>query len=159
MPESCSLKVPGCPEWVAHLDRSREGSFQVVIALTDTTFLVWPDSHLVPIGRDCSKKGFYSLSRGEKAQLDQAGCAKEGGCRGRGWGCAHHVGRPLRALLSGRAGRGIRAHRDLRALGPERRVSLRSPNLYKTLLASGLGGCLGFGARWVRGAASRSNTC
>ena len=76
MPESCSFKVPGCPEWVAHLDRSREGSFQVVIALTDTTFLVWPDSHLVPIGRDCSKKGFYALSKGEKAQLDKARCAK-----------------------------------------------------------------------------------
>ena len=30
-------QVPGCPEWVTHLDRSREGSFQVVIALTDAT--------------------------------------------------------------------------------------------------------------------------
>jgi hypothetical protein len=76
LPESCSIKVPGCPEWVPHLDRAREGSFQVVIALTDTTFLVWPRSHLQPIGRDHFKKGFYALSKGDKELLETAGCTK-----------------------------------------------------------------------------------
>jgi hypothetical protein len=72
LPESCSFKVPGCPEWVAHLDRSREGSFQVVIALTATTFLVWPFSHRQPIAREHNKKGFYTLSKADKALLEKA---------------------------------------------------------------------------------------
>ncbi len=76
LPESCSIKVLGCPEWVPHLDRAREGSFQVVIALTDTTFLVWPDSHLQHIGRDHAKKGFYTLTKQDKDVLKKAGCVK-----------------------------------------------------------------------------------
>jgi hypothetical protein len=76
VPESCSIKVPGCPEWVPHLDRQREGTFQVVIALTDTTFLVWPLSHKLPIGRDYSGKGFYTLTKADNQLLELAGCAK-----------------------------------------------------------------------------------
>jgi hypothetical protein len=72
VPERCSIKVPGCPEWVAHLDRSREGSYQVVIALTATSFLVWPDSHRVAIARD--KSGFHALLPDELEVLEQAGC-------------------------------------------------------------------------------------
>jgi hypothetical protein len=75
-PESCSFKVPGCPEWVPHLDRARVGSFQVVIALTDTSFLVWPFSHLQPIGRDHATKGFYALTKADKEMLTQAGSAQ-----------------------------------------------------------------------------------
>jgi hypothetical protein len=76
LPESCSIKVPGCPEWVPHLDRAREGSFQVAIALTDTSFLVWPGSHRQLIGRDHFKKGFYALSKGDMQLLATAGCTK-----------------------------------------------------------------------------------
>lgn len=76
LPESCSFKVPGCPEWVPHLDRAREGSFQVVIALTNTEFLVWPRSHLQLIGRDHTTKGFYALTKKDKELLDKAGCAQ-----------------------------------------------------------------------------------
>jgi hypothetical protein len=76
LPESCSIKVPGCPEWIPHLDRAREGSFQVVIALTDTTFLVWPGSHRHPIGRDHFKKGFYPLSKDDLGLLEREGCTK-----------------------------------------------------------------------------------
>ncbi len=76
VPESCSFKVPGCPEWVPHLDRAREGTFQVVIALTDTKFLVWPRSHLQLIGWDHTSKGFYALTKKDKDLLVQAGCAQ-----------------------------------------------------------------------------------
>ena len=44
-PERCSVKVAGCPELPAHLDDHREGTLQCVIALTQTSFLVWPGSH------------------------------------------------------------------------------------------------------------------
>jgi hypothetical protein len=74
VPESCSFKVPGCPEWVPHLDRNREGTLQVVIALTNTQFLVWPRSHLQQIGRGPDTKGFYTLTKSDKDELEQAGC-------------------------------------------------------------------------------------
>jgi hypothetical protein len=73
LPERCSLKPPGTTEWVAHLDRARHGSLQVVIALTTTTFIVWPGSHLHPIGRHTTKKGYYQLSKAEKDELELAG--------------------------------------------------------------------------------------
>jgi hypothetical protein len=73
LPERCSLKPPGTNEWVAHLDRARHGGFQVVIALTTTTFIVWPGSHLHPIGRHTTKKGYYQLTKVDKNDLEQAG--------------------------------------------------------------------------------------
>ena len=74
LPERCSIKVPGCPEWVPHLDRSREGSFQIVIALADSAFMVWPRSHLVAIGRDTT--GFHGLCKDELSQLHGQGSQK-----------------------------------------------------------------------------------
>ena len=76
VPESCSFKVPGCPEWVPHLDRAREGTFQVVIALTDTKFLVWPRSQLQLIGRGHDTNGVYTLTKSDKDVLQKAGCAQ-----------------------------------------------------------------------------------
>jgi hypothetical protein len=67
LPERCSLKPPGAPEWVAHVDRNREGSFQVVIALTTTSFLVWSKSHLVEIARD--EDGYHKLTADELFKL------------------------------------------------------------------------------------------
>lgn len=77
VPESCSIKVPGCPEWVPHLDRAREGSYQVVIALTATTFLVWPQSHRVLVGRAPSSKSFHKLTAADMSKLEQAGSKKK----------------------------------------------------------------------------------
>jgi hypothetical protein len=77
VPERCSIKVPGCPEWLPHLDRSREGTYQVVIALTPTTFLVWPDSHRVLIGRGSPSRGYYKLTTADLQMLEEAGCKKE----------------------------------------------------------------------------------
>ena len=73
LPERCSLKPPGTTEWVPHLDRARHGSFQVVIALTQTTFIVWPGSHLHQISRGTTKKGYYQLTKAEKVELAKAG--------------------------------------------------------------------------------------
>ena len=71
------MKVPGCPEWTPHLDRAREGSYQVVIALTATTWLVWPDSHRVEIARDTTNKGFYTLSADDLDTLARAGSRQQ----------------------------------------------------------------------------------
>ena len=47
---------------------------QVVIALTPTSFLVWPKSHLVAINPGGSK--FYPLSKKDLASLEREGCRK-----------------------------------------------------------------------------------
>ena len=57
--ERCSIKVPRSPEFEAHLDRQREGTFQIVIALTDTKVLLWPGSHQHDIAVDVHK--YYAL--------------------------------------------------------------------------------------------------
>ena len=67
--ERCSVKVPGCPEFGAHLDRNRANTFQIIIALSDTKFLLWPGSHKHDIGSDAD--GFYSLSSTEIQALPQ----------------------------------------------------------------------------------------
>jgi hypothetical protein len=68
VPERCSLKPPNSKEWVAHLDRSRVGTYQVVIALTETKFIVWEKSHMRAIGQDT--KGFHALSKDELFELE-----------------------------------------------------------------------------------------
>jgi len=67
--ERCSAKVPGCPEFGAHLDRNLENTIQIIIALSDTKFLLWPGSHQHDIGSDAH--GFYPLSRAEIQALPQ----------------------------------------------------------------------------------------
>ena len=68
--ERCSVKVPGCPEFGAHLDRNREHGFQIIVALSDTKFLLWPGSHKhhVPGG---DADGFYALTPAEIEELPQ----------------------------------------------------------------------------------------
>jgi hypothetical protein len=44
------------------------GSHQVVIALTQTKFIVWEKSHMVAIGQDT--EGFHKLSKDELFQLE-----------------------------------------------------------------------------------------
>ncbi len=68
VPERCSLKPPNSKEWIPHLDRNRVGTYQVVIALTQTKFIVWEKSHMVAIGRDSD--GFHKLSKNELFQLE-----------------------------------------------------------------------------------------
>ena len=65
--ERCSVKVPGCQELGAHLDRNRLNTVQILVALSGTNFLLWPGSHQHDIGS--GKDGFYSLSREETAGL------------------------------------------------------------------------------------------
>ena len=67
--ERCSIKVPGCPEFGAHLDRQRENTFQIIVALTDTKFLLWPGSHRHEIAID--EAGYYELEPEEIEALPQ----------------------------------------------------------------------------------------
>ena len=67
--ERCSIKVPGCPEFRAHLDRGRGSTFQILVALTDTKFLLWPGSHQHDIAID--EVGFYPLKPSEIKALPQ----------------------------------------------------------------------------------------
>ena len=75
-PESCSLKVAGCPALGAHLDKARVGSLQIVIALSKTKGIVWPGSHMHAFGLQAKK--FYKLDEDDLCRLAQQGCtAKE----------------------------------------------------------------------------------
>lgn len=67
--ERCSIKVPGCPEFGAHLDRERGGTFQILVALTDTKFLLWPGSHQHDIAIDETR--YYPLTTTEIRALPQ----------------------------------------------------------------------------------------
>ena len=84
IPERASVKPAGCPELQAHLDLHRRGSLQVVIALSDLEFLVWPGSHRVqlPLPRKGTSKrpcrpGFTWCSRSDLAALEAAGVHRE----------------------------------------------------------------------------------
>ena len=59
-PEKASIKPEGCGPLKWHLDQDRVGTVQVVIALTASSFMMWPGSHKVAIGSP-DHKGFYKL--------------------------------------------------------------------------------------------------
>lgn len=73
-PERSSLKPPGSAEWVAHLDPRRQGTYQVVIALTALEFLVWPRSHRLTFNHE--NKFYYKLGPGDLKELDKRGIVK-----------------------------------------------------------------------------------
>ena len=75
--ERCSVKVPGCPEFGAHLDRNRENTVQIIVALSGTKFLLWPGSHQHDICSDAV--GFYQLKRAEVEALPQPRIEVEAG--------------------------------------------------------------------------------
>ena len=66
-PEKASVKPPGCPRLPWHLDRKRAGTVQIVIALSETHFLVWPRSHKVHLGSGTA--GYYELSKADIGKL------------------------------------------------------------------------------------------
>ena len=74
VPERCSVKPPGSAEFPAHLDQHRRGTLQVIIALTPTSFVVWPKSHLVAINPGGSK--YYALTKQDVSTLEQEGCRR-----------------------------------------------------------------------------------
>ena len=74
-PESCSMKVPGCPALEAHLDKERRGTLQIVIALSKTKGIVWPGSHKYIFGKSADK--FYKLSQADLRLLKSKGCQKK----------------------------------------------------------------------------------
>ena len=65
--ERVSVKCPGCPKFKAHIDGNRLGSYQAVIALSHTNFLVYPRSHLATFLPSRGK--YYSLTTGEVRRL------------------------------------------------------------------------------------------
>lgn len=68
-PERTSVKVAGCGPLPAHLDCERRGGVQVVVALSDLAFRVWPRSHTRRMGGKA--EGFYPLSQEEQDGLPQ----------------------------------------------------------------------------------------
>ena len=52
----------------------RDSLGQVVIALTPTSFIVWPNSHHFDINKGGTK--FYTLSKGELSALAKANCSR-----------------------------------------------------------------------------------
>ena len=68
--ERCSIKVPGCPAFGAHVDRNRRKTFQMIVALSDTKVLLWPGSHQHDIG---TGDGYYALTSSEIKALPQPG--------------------------------------------------------------------------------------
>ena len=79
-PESCSMKVPGCPPLAAHLDKARRGTLQIVIALSKTTGIVWPGSHKLVIGKKKKhkkEKDYYELEEKDFRLLKTKGCSEK----------------------------------------------------------------------------------
>ena len=73
-PESCSLKVPGCPALPAHLDKNRYGTLQIVIPLCRTAAILWPGSHKYDFGDDTP---LYTLTPEDLCHLKAKGCHRE----------------------------------------------------------------------------------
>jgi len=59
-PEGVSVKPPGCPALVSHLDPPRAGTYQVIVALTDTSFVLFPRSHKKFVDKKTSRS--YTLT-------------------------------------------------------------------------------------------------
>ena len=74
-PESCSMKVSGCPALAAHVDGARVGTLQIVIALSKTKGIVWPGSHKHGIGQNSQK--FYKLTNDDFNFLKSKGCEEK----------------------------------------------------------------------------------
>jgi len=68
-PEKISVKPATCPELAAHLDTGRKDGLQIVIALSVTSFLVWPRSHKSGLAERVAKIGFYQLTNEEIQDL------------------------------------------------------------------------------------------
>ena len=74
-PERCSIKVVGCPELLPNLDLNRRGDFQTIIALTETSVVVWPGSHKLDIG-PIDGTHFYRLSSDDPFRLGGSSCKR-----------------------------------------------------------------------------------
>ena len=67
IPDRVSLKCTGCDALPLHVDRNRIGSYQVVVALSECTFITVPGSHKNSYG---SKAGYYELNPEELQGLE-----------------------------------------------------------------------------------------
>ena len=68
--EKASVKCPGCGAAPLHLDKHRVGTYQVVIALTQTSFTTVPGSHNQKFGEGKTYARYYALSAEEKKRLE-----------------------------------------------------------------------------------------
>lgn len=75
VPERSSIKVDGCPEFGPHLDMNRQGDIQAVIALTETSFVVWPGTHKLQIG-PADGTGYYKLTSDDLFMVEGQGCKR-----------------------------------------------------------------------------------
>ena len=66
--QTCGVKPPGSPELKAHVDGGRRKTVQIVIALSNTSFSVWPRSHK-DTGPWSRSEKFYALSVDEVEAL------------------------------------------------------------------------------------------
>ena len=67
-PDKASIKCAGCPALPLHIDKNRLGSYQVVVALSSTSFVTVLGSHKQTYGG--AKKGYYELSKKEAQELE-----------------------------------------------------------------------------------------
>ena len=75
VPERVSVKPAGSKELPPHLDGDREGSYQVIIALCQTLFRIFPGSHEVPLA--CMGNGrYHQLTKQEMESLREAGVSQ-----------------------------------------------------------------------------------
>jgi hypothetical protein len=75
-PEGVSIKVPGCPEAATHVDFNRVGTLQIIIAVTPTSFVLYPKTHtdhvlLLEAQSAGTAKGYHVLSRASLDSLQQ----------------------------------------------------------------------------------------
>ena len=73
--ERVSVKPGASPKLAAHIDGNRRGSYQAVICLSVTSFLVFPYSHKAEFLPRTSK--YYQLSRDEITRLGSELCSFE----------------------------------------------------------------------------------
>ena len=75
--ERVSVKPAGSKELRPHLDGNRVGSYQVVIALSQTHFQVFPGSHSVAMDRYQMATKYYELTKVDMEDLKERGVSKQ----------------------------------------------------------------------------------
>ena len=74
--DSVSVKPPGSDALESHIDTKR--LFQIIVALSDTEWVVYPRSHKCKwlhdkAGKGCGRNGYYALTRNDLATMTQQG--------------------------------------------------------------------------------------
>ena len=76
-PEGVSVKPPGCSKLMPHLDPKREGTYQIVVALTHTAFLAFPKSHKKSDFAMPKAAGYYEVTKEEIQDLETTHDSRE----------------------------------------------------------------------------------